>query len=423
MKSYLFGLLFVWFNFAYCSSERKCCCKCCACCCCYSGAPGSRGSLVIPEIKADFISFDEFSGYFNSADINKGPINEKIDELNNTLYSVKSLIGGRLNTKNFLGRSYSFPHIHWNGSIPDKHKNACYMLAPLNIILHLYCIMEFFKSDRVPIRVVNDSSDCYRFFEDIAFIRIFRIYVNALEIGESFTLDIGKNGDYYFTLGLAGKADVYDDNAMDVIEKTFGTIKKFRNCPLIYEFNLHSEYMSDFDNEVDWDGKDPYDFVETFDCKDFCDRFCKKMDKDHDPCNYDILFFHLQELCRVKDKPVTIKVGKEEKNADNYFEPKPIKNLTESFECGENKYFLKGLLFWAAGDKRLSYDSANDYFSIVYDKNAPDKSKPYVYCQLNRPLKYYSLRDIEDGINKMDRSEFPYKYNYLAGLFYEKVTA
>lgn len=422
MKSYFLWLLFVWFNFVYYCSERKCCCKCCACCCCHSGAHGSRNSLVIPGIKADFISFDEFSGYFSGAKINKGVINNKIDELNNELYSVKSLIGGRLNTKNFLGRSYSFPHIHWNGSIPGKYRHLCYVLAPLNIILHLYCIREFFKSENVPSYEVSDSSDCYRFFEDIAFIRTFRIYVNALEMGESFTLDIGENGDYYFTLGLDGKVDVVDDNAMYVIKKTFGSIKKFRDCPLIYEFDLCDEYMSHFCKGVDWDGEVPYDFVRMFDCKDFCDRFCQKMSNNHDLCNYDILFFSLQELCRVKDKVITIKVGKEEKLVDNYFEPKPIKNLTESFECEGKKYFLKGLLFWAAGDRRLSYDQANDYFSIVYDKNAPDKSKPYVYCQLDLPLKYYSLRDIEDGINKMDGTEFPYKYNYLAGLFYEKVT-
>lgn len=415
MKSYFFWLLFVWFNFVYCSSERKCCCKCCSCC--YNGAPGSRNSLVIPEIKADFISFDEFSGYFNGAKINNGAINNKIDELNNALYSVKSLIGGRLNTKNFLGRSYSFSHIHWNGSIPDGcNKHLCYMLAPLNIILHLESVRGFLKSENVPSYEVSDMSSCYRFLEDIAFIRTFRIYVNALEMGESFTLDIGENGDYYFTLGLAGKVDTNNCNSLDVISKFFESIVKFNNCPKYSYFKMDDSYYLEDGRNISFDYGEFYRGLKVFNCKEFCDKF---REVNNLSCDYDVLFFDLHDLCRWSESEKMLENGVK---SDIYYKPKPIKNLTETFECEGKKYFLKGLLFFAAGEKRLSYDSVNDYFSIVYDKNAPDKSKPYVYCQLDRPLKYYSLRDIEDGINKMDGSEFPYKNNYLVGLFYEKLT-
>ena len=414
MKSYLFGLLFVWFNFAYCSSERKCCCKCCACCC-YSGAPGSRNSSFIPEIKADFISFEVFRGYFNGANIDENYIRKEIVGFNNELFTVKSLIEGKLNTKSFLGRSYSFPHIHWNGSIPDGcNKHLCYMLAPLNIILHLESVRGFLESDNVPSYEVSDKSSCYRFFDDIAFIRTFRIYVNALERGESFTLDPGKSQKDLSTLRLVGKVDTNNCNSSDVISKFFGNIGKFNNCPKYSYFKMDDSYYLEDGRNIIFDYGEFYRGLKVFNCKEFCDKF---REVNNLSCDYDVLFFDLHDLCRMGESEKVLENGEK---SDIYYKPKHIGNLTESFKCCGNKYFLKGLLFFAAGEKRLSYDTSNDYFSIVYDKNAPDSRKPYVYCQLDRPLKYYSLRDIEEGINKMDGSEFPYKNNYLVGLFYER---
>ena len=96
------------------------------------------------------------------------------------------------------------------------------MIAPLNVILHLDKIKEFFKSKPKPKIYHNklkDISEVHNYLYNVYWIDVFRLYVDRLENGYSFTLDPQKdkdgNPENIFLLGLLGKA-----NSTESIEVT-----------------------------------------------------------------------------------------------------------------------------------------------------------------------------------------------------------
>ena len=398
----------------------NCCCNCC--CSNRLGFSKTNKKDLKPENcilkeQPDCIDSSEIKSYLNNDCTFGVNIEKEIKNTNDCLRMVQYLIENKLNCEKYLKKRFSFPHIHWNGSNPEKYKNLCYVLAPLNVILHLDCIKEFFKVDRKILNSVSSSVDLLSLISDVAFIKTYRIYVKMLEKGESFTLDPGKNFGFVDLLRINNKIFSDNDEALGVINVFFeNSLKKFDGHPNVFCTSFNDKlgcdllYLKQAKDFIRPDGKLDYGI--------FVDNFKEKI---NDGTCYDIIYFDFSQKLRTICGAKTVTGNGRDVTSDVWDNPIPITNIVGEFEYCGNKYVLKGLVFYSAGNDKLSYSAVNDWFSIVYDKNASDSGKPYVYCQLNRPLKYYSLEEIADGVNKLDGSEFLYKYNYLCYVFYEKL--
>lgn len=391
------------------------CGECCSCCCCCKNKKVDERWIDCYEVRPNFINLDDLQTKYNfPAEVLKRKVlTDEIRYVNRDLSRVSNLLNNDLNIKTFLrdwlsNQDVNFPHIHWNGSLHGKSVNLCYMLAPLNIILHLEIVREFLKSNTSPKSQVEDINDAHFFINDLFWFNVFRMYADMLENGESFTLDTIRGCDRS-VLGLCGKYEAENCNAFEVISKTFESLAKFKNSPSVFKTDFCSQGLDL--NNIYFEG-------DEIDCSSFVDKFTEVKSGS---CDFDIIVFDFFNILRhISSTVQVIDNYNRQIMSDVYEPPKPLSNIVDSFKCGANTYVLKGLLFFSAGSRLLSYDNSNDYFSLVYDKNAPDKNRPFVYCQLDEELKYLSLKEIEDGINKMDGSVFSYKNNYLDHLIYEK---
>ena len=323
----------------------------------------------------------------------KNFIKQKYNTYINNLKKVINLIKNEFNY-NYLNNEPKFPHIHWNGNVNNHYNHLCFMLAPLNVLLHLDKIKEFFKSNPEPKdNKLTDNSNINLYLEYKYWIEIFKLYIDRLENGYSFTLDPQKDkeGNPYniYLLGLEGKANVLE--SIDVSNKFFDTINKYNHN---YKFsNILLEDKSDSPEKI-------------IEYKKIINEFINEQKNEEN--NLDIIYLNTQRLLCTK------------KN-NNFFEDQTeVINITETFKYSENTYHLDGLIYFGTNDNNVDNNN-NDVFSFVYDKNAPDKNKPYVFCQLNYPMKYYSLQEIENGMKPNNTSISSYKQHHLIASAFSKI--
>ena len=328
----------------------------------------------------------------------KSYIDEDYNKFKDDLENVNKLLKTTLNYK-YLNNEPHFPHIHWNGSVNNKYKLLCFMIAPLNVILHLDKIKEFFKSNHEPKiddNKLKDMTEVYNYLYNKYWIDVFRLYVDRLEKGYSFTLDPQKDNDenpkYIYNLGLLDKANSLEST--EVSTKFFHSI--INNYIPNYKF-LNFNFGSYSSCEFTKDSMEYHEIIDEF----------VKIQKGKDD-SFDIIYFDTQDAIARKGDNTSF---------ENQIE---IKNIIERFQYSGNNYHLDGLVYFGTDSNKLD-DGSNDCFSFVFDKNAPDKNKPYVYCQLNRPMKYYSLKEIEEGMKPNKTSISSYKIHHLIAIAYSKI--
>ena len=281
------------------------------------------------------------------------------------------------------------------------------MIAPLNVILHLDKIKEFFKSDPEPKNNnLTDSAEIYNYIQYKYFIHVYKMYIERLESGYSYTLDPQKdkygNPIHLKTLCIEGKAD--ETTSSEVSKKFFDSINNnFTNefNFLYFDFDDRSSGCSDiFDEKHDGNLNVNYE-------EEIIKKF--KNSNKESKTNYDVIYLnYLTTITRSYSK----------KTFENQL---IINNICENFTYNGNKYHLDGLVYFGTEDNNKENEN-NDVFSFVYDKNAPDKDKPYVFCQLDCKMEYYSLQEIENITKPNNKKVSPYKYKHLIASAYSKIS-
>jgi hypothetical protein len=372
------------------------------CCCCKKDSC----DIVVPSNFSSRINIglDSFINrancVFNDLGIEvSDDMNQKIKDRMNNLVNVAFLVESKF-LYSRKPQEINFPHIHWNCITKgiDHYKHLCYMLAPLNCILHLDNIIKFFNEE---LKLNSDEVKTYtddQILQNIYFFYVFRYYVNMLNSGYSFTLDPGKSDDKTFCnydranlLCLITKIDNVTDSLElcciflnDYLEK-FKHEYKLLHTDLCYEGFILSDKV--VNRNLD------YSIVE------------EKLKEN--VYNEDIIFVDFRSIFIHPNSKLPTQVN--------------VKNIKSYFDVDDKKYILKGLLYFDGVSSKNATDPSNDTFSFVYDKNAPNKDKPYVYCQLNRPMKYYSLKEIEEGMKPNKTSISSYKIHHLIAIAYSKI--
>lgn len=382
--------------------------NCYCCCCCNNNKVkknndnNSKNDDTNDDNKIEFLPKEDVKKLIDPSfnlETKKDVFEKDYNKFKNDLENVKELLKTTLNY-NYLNNEPHFPHIHWNGSVNNYYKLLCFMIAPLNVLLHLDKIKEFFKSKpktKINDNKLKDISEVYNYLYNEYWIDIFRLYVDRLENGYSFTLDPQKDKDgnpkYIFELGLCGKA--CGTESTEVSSKFFDSIiNKY-----IHNYKFLNIIFTDYPS-VNFNS----DSVEY---KEILDEFIKIQNGKED--SFDIIYLDTQHV---------INDNIDENSFNNQ---KTINNIQETFNYAGNTYHLDGLVYFGTNSNKLN-DGSNDCFSFVFDKNAPDKNKPYVYCQLNNPMKYYSLKEIEEGMKPDKTSISSYKYHHLIAIAYSKIS-
>lgn len=371
------------------------CCKCCECCCCCckarrlrggGGVFKSRRSVNIPK---NYIDYDDVLKHI-SVGLDKNYVKKSVDDWNKSLDEVDELLTTKLRYE-YLPNEPKFPHLHWNGSIVSNNfKLLCFMLAPLNILFHLDCIIDFFGSDKTPKDSdITDNGSLYNYLAQKHNFNVFKLYIDSLLKGESFTLDPGDgpdSGELLCKMGLYGKVNNCTSD---------GVVWAFINLLWNFDYQCIS-YVDMFDHSNDF----------TVDLTFWIDKRLK--DNEYPVEANDVIFFHFFQGCAYKD-PHELKT-----KSINF------KNIPFQIVHKGCNYVLKGLEYFDTNGTNIR-DGSNDCLSFIYDKKAPDSTKHFVYCQLNKPLKYYSLQNVEEWMVNDCTEISTYKHHHLYYLCYEKV--
>ena len=386
---------------------------CCKNCCCCKNKKYSNNNNDDDEKKfksnVEFIKKEDVEKLIDpnfNLETKRDVFEKRYNEFKNDFEKVKNLLENDLKY-NYLNNEPHFPHIHWNGNVNNSYKLLCFMIAPLNVILHLDKIKEFFKSNPKPKdNNLKDINEVYWYIYNSYWIDVFRLYVERLENGYSFTLDPQKDKDgnpkYIFELGLFGKA-----NEIESLQVSNNFFKSVIN-KYIHNYKFLNIDFTDFDSVGLFESKDIIEYQEII------DQFVKIQKGKED--NFDIIYLATQKMiAREKDS----NFNDQKNNIKEYMDQISINNIKEKFNYAGNTYHLEGLVYFGTNSNKLE-DNGNDCFSFVYDKNATDKSKPYVYCQLNCPMKYYSLKEIEEGMKPDKTNISSYKYHHLIACAYSK---
>ena len=380
----------------------------CYCCCCNNNKVkknndnNNKNDHTNDDNKIEFLSKEDIKKLIDHSfnlETKKDVFEKDYNEFKNDLENVKELLKTTLNY-NYLNNEPHFPHIHWNGDVDNKYKLLCFMIAPLNVLLHLDKIKEFFKSKpkpKIDDNKLKDISEVHNYLYNKYWIDVFRLYVDRLENGYSFTLDPQKdkdgNPENIFLLGLLGKANEIEST--NVSSKFFDSIVN----KYIHNYKFLNIRFADYAS-VNFNS----DLVEY---EEIVDEFIKIQNgKEY---NFDVIYLDTQYV--IDDRI-------DENSLKNQ---KTINNIQETFKYAGNTYHLDGLVYFGTNSNKLKDDS-NDCFSFVFDKNAPDKNKPYVYCQLDTPMKYYSLKEIEEGMKPNKTNISSYKYHHLIAIAYSKIS-
>ena len=385
------------------------------CCCCKNNKTKS-GELNIEKthykskIKYKCLNYDDLVKRLDNKSIkynkNIQTLKEQYNKYIKDLDTVKELLENTLNY-NYQNNEPHFPHIHWNGNVKNSFKYLCFMIAPLNVILHLDKIKEFFKSDPEPKNnSLTDSAEIYNYIQYKYFIHVYKMYIERLGSGYSFTIDPQKdeyeNPIYLKTLCIEGKAD--KTTSSEVSEMFFNSI----NNNFINEFKF---LYFDFDNSNSgchdiFAEKDDNNLNVNYE-EEIINKF-KDSNKESET-NYDVIYLNYK---------TAITRCYCEKTFGNQL---IINNICENFNYNGNKYHLDGLVYLGTNDNNKESEK-NDVFSFVYDKNAPDKNKPYVFCQLDCKMKYYSLQEIQNIMKPNNKTVSPYKYKHFIASAFSKIS-
>lgn len=377
----------------------------CNCCCCKNNKIKKNNDNNIKnddskdDDKIEFLKKEDIEKLIDPSfnlETKKDVFEKDYNKYKNNLEKVKELLKTTLNY-NYSNDEPHFPHIHWNGGVNNSYKHLCFMIAPLNVLLHLDKIKEFFKSKpktKIDDNKLKDISEVHNYLYNEYWIDVFRLYVDRLENGHSFTLDPQKDKDgapeNIYLLGLVNKADSVE--SIEVSSKFFDSIvNKYIHNYKFLNIRFHDYASVNFNSD-------------SVEYKKILDEFIKIQNGKED--SFDIIYLDTQYV-------IDDRIGESFKNQ------KTINNIKEIFKYSGNTYHLDGLVYFGTNSNKLK-DGSNDCFSFVFDKNAPDKNKPYVYCQLNSSMKYYSLKEIEEGMKPNKTNISSYKYHHLIAIAYSK---